>query len=74
MLEHVTEAPASMTIGTLYDRGAEGCELVLKEQSVEQGRFLWRFGVVLAADAQAHATYPELPVAPPEEIAAIELP
>jgi hypothetical protein len=74
ILSHVAGATASMTIGTARDRGVLGCELVLEGSGVEEGRFLWRFGVLLAADAQAHASYPEVPVAPPEELWAVETP
>lgn len=64
----------SITIGTSYDQGAQGCEMVLDVNAVDQGLYLWRFGVLLAADKQARATHPELPVAPPAEIAAVEHP
>jgi hypothetical protein len=48
-----------------------GCvlDLVASDRS-EHGRFVWRFGVLLAADARAHATLPFLPLAPAAEIAA----
>ncbi len=35
------------------------------------GAFIWRWGVLLAADAQAHALFSSLPVAPQNEIAAV---
>ena len=58
--------------GPEHDRGAIGCELILDVNSIDQGLYLWRFGVLLAADARARAAHPELPVAPPAEIAAVE--
>jgi hypothetical protein len=49
----------------------EGCTLSLQSNSnTSLGTFLWRFGVLLAADANAHALLPALPVAPPDELAA----
>jgi hypothetical protein len=38
---------------------------------VDQGHFIWRFGVLLAADASAHSTLPALPVALPADLAAV---
>ncbi|HEY7356591.1 MAG TPA: hypothetical protein VH590_09000 [Ktedonobacterales bacterium] len=60
--------------GPEYDRGAIGCELMLYVNDIDQGLYLWRFGALLAADARAHAAHPELPVAPPAEIGAVEQP
>jgi hypothetical protein len=37
----------------------------------ERRESIWRFGVLLAADAPAHALLPALPMAPPGEIAAV---
>jgi hypothetical protein len=55
----------------LHDAGVEGCELRAQVNGVNAGRYVWRFGVLLAADAQAHASQPNLPVAPAAEIAAV---
>jgi hypothetical protein len=55
----------------LHDAGVEGCELHAQVNGVDEGRYVWRFGVLLAADAQAHASQPDLPVAPAAEIAAV---
>lgn len=50
----------------------EGCEIQLQApDGTNQGSFVWRFGVLLAADARAHHLAPTLPVAPPAEIAAV---
>ncbi len=35
------------------------------------GHYIWRWGVLLAADAQARALFPSLPVAPKSEITAV---
>ncbi|HEX3269906.1 MAG TPA: hypothetical protein VHR15_04595 [Ktedonobacterales bacterium] len=35
------------------------------------GHYIWRWGVLLAADAQAHTLFPFLPIAPQSEIAAV---
>ena len=45
-------------VTTLHDQGIEGCELSLQLNGADQGLFVWRFGVLLAADAQAHSTPP----------------
>ena len=56
----------------LHDQGGAGCELELAEQGIDQGHFVWRFGVLLAADARAHSVLPALPVARPSDLAAVE--
>ncbi len=56
---------------TLVDHGAEGCLMELLQNNSNMGRFLWRFGVLMAADTQAHTLFPSLPVAPQDEIAAV---
>ncbi len=55
----------------LTSKGVEGCLLDLQQNSLEEGHFLWRFGVIMAADDKAHTTLPSLPVAPQDEIAAV---
>jgi hypothetical protein len=74
ILAQLVKTGAALSIGLSYDRGARGCELVLDVNAVDEGLYLWRFGVLLAADTRAQAAHPELPVAPPEEIAAVEQP
>jgi hypothetical protein len=74
ILLHTLTTDASASTVTRFDRGVQGCELSAFVNGVSQGTFLWRFGVLLAADATARATSPQLPVAPPEEIAAVEGP
>jgi hypothetical protein len=74
MLGLLEREKASVSLGTAHDQGAAGCELILDVNSIDQGLYLWRFGVLLAADARARAAHPELPVAPPEELAAVEQP
>jgi hypothetical protein len=50
----------------------EGCEIQLQApDGTNQGSFVWRFGVLLVADARAHHLAPMLPVATPAEIAAV---
>jgi hypothetical protein len=53
----------------------DGCALKLESvndnplsPSKEYGHYVWRWGVLLAADTQAHALFPMLPVAPQSEI------
>lgn len=63
------------TVTTLHDRGLDGCELSLQvnsgENSGDQGEFVWRFGALMAANAQAHLTLPRLPMAAPADLAAV---
>jgi hypothetical protein len=54
-----------------HNAGIEGCTLRLQVNSQDAGLFIWRFGVLLAADARARAWLPSAPAAPPAEIAAI---
>jgi hypothetical protein len=39
-----------------------------------RGTFIWRFGVLLAADMPAHHLMPDLPLTPRSAFAALELP
>jgi hypothetical protein len=56
----------------LHDNGLEGCELALQTaQGANAGHFVWRFGVLLAADRPAHTLLPSLPLAPASELAAV---
>jgi hypothetical protein len=58
-------------ISSLYDHGIEGSDLQLQTTDGRTlGSFVWRFGVLLAADAPAHALLPDLPLAPPSELSA----
>lgn len=60
-----------LNIQPTHDRGVEGCELQAQTSQGKQGVFLWRFGVLLTADDGAQAMQTALPIAPPEEIAAV---
>ena len=55
----------------LHDQGVQGCELEAAQQGSDEGQFVWRFGVLLAADAQAHSILPLLPIASSAEVAAV---
>jgi hypothetical protein len=65
-------APA---VAVLHDNRLEGCELELQTTqgvaATPVGHFVWRFGVLLAADGPAHAVLPALPLAPAGEVAAV---
>jgi hypothetical protein len=53
----------------------EGCAIQLlptPSASTAPGRFLWRFGVLLAVDPGAHRLAPWLPIAPSAAVAAVE--
>ena len=50
----------------------EGCAFDLQSaQGASAGRFVWRFGVLLAAEGPAHALLPALPIAPASALAAV---
>jgi len=60
--------------------GVEGCKLELDIPNTKPSAtpdpfmpplFLWRFGVLLAADANAQTFLPSLPLASPAELAAV---
>jgi hypothetical protein len=68
-----------LTAGQLSDHGVEGCLIVTAPNGAffpglgtppppDDGQFVWRFGVLLAANAAAHTLAPDLPLAPPDEI------
>jgi hypothetical protein len=53
-------------------RGIEGCMLqLLASGGTSQGLVVWRFGVLLAADAATQKLLPSLPLAPPGEVKAV---
>jgi hypothetical protein len=68
-----TRAPSDLlSVGIVAYAGLAGCELQLTDANrANRGTFVWRFGVLLAADAQAQAVLPDLPVAPPDEVLAV---
>ncbi|HEY7020402.1 MAG TPA: hypothetical protein VH349_04740 [Ktedonobacterales bacterium] len=59
----------------------DGCAMSVEEQNSnplnpttstkKYGHYVWRWGVLLAADAQAHTLFPSLPIAPLSEITAV---
>jgi len=68
-------------VATVHNNGIDGCELQLTRtggtgvtgtDGANTGSFVWRFGVLLAADAEAHALLPYLPLAPPSELSAVD--
>ena len=61
----------SMNIASTGPNGIEGCDIEVLDSSGKFARFIWRFGVLLAADAAAHQLVPSLPVAPQAEIDAV---
>jgi hypothetical protein len=49
-----------------------GCALqIMSSNDTVLGTFIWRFGVLLAKDKDAHALLPSVPIAPSQEIAAV---
>ncbi len=54
-------------------QGIEGCQVSLLDSAgTQRGIFIWRFGVLLAADDAAHRLAPNLPIAPKAEINAVQ--
>lgn len=59
-------------IAVPHDAGLAGCALqLLTHEGGKMGLFVWRFGVLLAADTAAHTIAPALPLAPAAEVAAV---
>ena len=49
-----------------------GCKITLQDLAgANRGVFIWRFGVLLAADETAHQALPSVPIAPQAEIDAV---
>ncbi len=68
-------------VATILNDGIGGCALQLTRtggtgvtgtDGINAGSFVWRFGVLLAADAEAHDLLPYLPLAPSNELAAMD--
>lgn len=54
-------------------QGVKGCKMAVQDIGGSgRGSLIWRFGVLLAADAAAHKLLPRLPIAPQAEIAAVQ--
>jgi hypothetical protein len=54
------------------NNGPEGCVMVLRQVGNQDlGKIIWRWGVLLAADLDAHIQLPDLPIASASEIAAL---
>jgi hypothetical protein len=51
-----------------FPSSIEGCFVKINNGTASQERLLWRFGVLLAADQAAHTSFPNLPIAPKQEI------
>lgn len=60
-----------VNVASISPNGIEGCDIQVLNSSGKFARFIWRFGVLLAADAAAHQLVPSLPVAPQAEIDAV---
>lgn len=59
--------------GVSSGQGIEGCQVNLQDSAgTMRGAFIWRFGVLLAADNAAHRLAPNLPIAPEAEIKAVQ--
>jgi hypothetical protein len=67
--------------GGVLGTSTDGCAISAESQgnnpltpnggAKQYGRYVWRWGVLLAADALAHTFFPSLPIAPKGEIAAV---
>ncbi len=70
LAKRVTLNPYSLSV--VSDHGLVGCELHLTSgDGASQGYYVWRFGVLLAADARAQVLRPDLPLAPPSALIAV---
>ena len=64
------------TVGLVTTAGIAGC--LIQAQAARSGPasansvYLWRFGVLLAVDANAQHLIPGLPLAPPDEVGAVK--
>lgn len=65
-MEILTEIPQQLNGGSYSTYTIEGCRM-----SGTGATFIWRFGVLLAADEATHRQIPQLPLATPSERAAI---
>jgi hypothetical protein len=64
-------ADRGWTIRVAHQAGTRGCQLVGQRGQADRAAFIWRFGVLLAADALAHRLLPTLPLARPADAAAV---
>ncbi len=63
---------ALLSVRSVRGSLTQGCLIQMQSQSGSaEGLYLWRFGALLAANAQAHRLLPALPIAPPAEVAAV---
>ena len=64
-----------VSVSVVNDQGLEGCVMQGSPQSIAAtGTFIWRFGVLLAADPQTHVVLPDIPLAPASAFPALDLP
>ena len=64
--------PSPPNVGAQVGPGIEGCAFDLQAlDGTPAGTLVWRFGVLLAGDATAHARYPALPLASADELSAV---
>jgi hypothetical protein len=64
---------ATLGYNIFEGQGIAGCKVMLLDQTGgANGSFIWRFGVLLAADSAAHKLLPHLPIAPQAEIDAVQ--
>ncbi|HLW03683.1 MAG TPA: hypothetical protein VKT82_33865 [Ktedonobacterales bacterium] len=71
ILQQLLNNANGYSTNVLNDQRAQGCEIQAYAFNSYQGAFLWRFGVLLAVDKQAHTTAPQLPMAPQAEVDAL---
>jgi hypothetical protein len=74
-LESVLSA-SNLGASVVVDHGLVGCAIKKSAAgtgATETGTFIWRFGVMLATDANALAIFPGVPLAPPSVLAAFGL-
>lgn len=57
--------------GNSQGESIQGCSIHIQSDSTDYGTFISRFGALLTVDAAAHKLAPSLPIAPPDEVAAV---
>ena len=73
VLLQLFQSPPDFSFAISNGEGIEGCLITGEAADTSNtGSFVWRFGVLLAADDTAHQSLPNLPIAPPAEIDAVQ--
>ncbi len=73
VLQQLSQSATGFSSAISGGEGIEGCLITGgSTDTSNSGTFVWRFGVLLAADDTAHQSLPDLPIAPQAEIDAVQ--